>query len=135
MINDPKYINELLDKLKKVSKEELDEAIQKVDMEDNKRRIEALVVKCDTCKMHECIGCEIVYNDIRAIKSLIKENNDLRKENKTLKETEPVSIPISVIQNKLEQNKAKTDCRYCNNACDSYAVCTVLQELLEERNK
>ena len=44
-------------------------------------------------------------------------------------------IPISVIQNKLEQNKAKTDCRYCNNACDSYAVCTVLQELLEERNK
>lgn len=36
------------------------------------------------------------------------------------------------IRDKLQEYKAKTDCRYCNNACDSYAVCMALQELLRE---
>ena len=44
-------------------------------------------------------------------------------------------VSKNIIRDKLEQNKAKTDCRYCNNACDSYAVCTVLQEILEKGNK
>lgn len=39
------------------------------------------------------------------------------------------------VRDKIEEHKAKTDCRYCNNACDSYAVCTVLKELLEEGKK
>jgi len=37
------------------------------------------------------------------------------------------------IKEKLEQNKAKTDCTYCNNTCDSYAVCMFCKELLEEK--
>ena len=32
---------------------------------------------------------------------------------------------------KYEKNKARTDCRYCNNMCDSYAVCMFCKELLE----
>ena len=34
-------------------------------------RLENLIKKCDECKLHECIGCEIVYNDIQAIKRLL----------------------------------------------------------------
>ena len=44
-------------------------------------------------------------------------------------------VSKNIIRDILEQNKAKTDCRYCNNACDSYAVCTVLKEILEKGNK
>ena len=40
------------------------------------------------------------------------------------------TIPTSLIIEKIEEYKAKTDCRYCNNSCDSYAVCKVLEELL-----
>lgn len=40
-------------------------------------------------------------------------------------------IPKSLIKEKIEEYKAKTDCRYCNNSCDSYAVCKVLEELLK----
>ena len=61
------------------------EDIKEKTADEIKRRIEALVVRCDCCKLKECIQCEISYTEIQAIKSLIKENNDLRKENKTLK--------------------------------------------------
>lgn len=83
----------------------------------------------------------------QAIENLLKRYKELEEDNKTLTDEYMIQkhlinanflkdyIPISVIQNKLEQNKAKTDCRYCNNACDSYAVCTVLKEILEKGNK
>lgn len=41
-------------------------------------------------------------------------------------------IPKNKIREKIEEYKGKTDCKYCNNACDSYGVCTVLKELLGE---
>lgn len=77
----------------------------------------------------------------QAIENLLKRYKELEEGCKTcvirndLNDYVENSIPISVIQNKLEQNKAKTDCRYCNNACDSYAVCTALKEILEKGNK
>ena len=91
------------------------------------------------CKM---VKCKVVDRNIELNKEII----ELKEENKELKKDKALQIqmnkrlieegiPISVIQNKLEQNKAKTDCRYCNNACDSYAVCTVLKEILEKGNK
>lgn len=90
----------------------------------------------------EDIAIEDDFKFEKAIENLLKRYKELEEENKELKwllaykEVDlENSIPISVIQNKLEQNKAKTDCRYCNNACDSYAVCTVLKEILEKGNK
>lgn len=41
-------------------------------------------------------------------------------------------ISKNKIREKIEENKARTDCKYCNNTCDSYQVCKVLEELLEE---
>lgn len=42
-------------------------------------------------------------------------------------------IPVSKIKEKYEKNKARTDCRYCNNTCDSYAVCMFCKKILEEK--
>ena len=43
------------------------------------------------------------------------------------------SISKDKIKERYEKNKARTDCRYCNNTCDSYAVCMFCKELLEEK--
>lgn len=74
------------------------------------------------------------------VKELEKENeNEFKRgfftkvaENKanTLK-IESQVIPKSLIKEKIKEYKAKTDCRYCNNSCNSYAVCKVLEKLLK----
>lgn len=51
--------------------------------------------------------------------------------NKSLEDFNKEYIPVSKIKEKYEKNKARTDCRYCNNTCDSYAVCMFCKELLE----
>lgn len=60
--------------------------------------------------------------------------NDQRKSSKAGYERyiKECYVSKNKIRDKLKEYKARTDCRYCNNACDSYAVCKALQELLEE---
>ena len=36
-------------------------------------RLKKLINKCDECKMHECIGCEICWGDVQDIADLIDE--------------------------------------------------------------
>ena len=87
MINDPKYINEVLDKLKKVSDEEIVEAIKKVDLEDDIKILEEF-------KKNGYSMLYIKYGDRnktnlrleRAIEKLLKRYKELEEENKTLKE-------------------------------------------------
>ena len=92
----------------------------------------------------------------QAIKNLLKENEELSEENAILKRANNISedvkieditnfinksiedfnkeyIPVAKIKEEYERNKAKTDCRYCNNSCDSYAICMFCKELLEEK--
>lgn len=89
-----------------------------------------------------------------AIENLLNRNKELEEENKELKENLKIAtamltkstypskneegndfkkqfIPASKIKERYEKNKARTDCRYCNNTCDSYAVCMFCKELLE----
>ena len=51
--------------------------------------------------------------------------------NKSLEDFNKEYVPVAKIKEKYEKNKARTDCRYCNNTCDSYAVCRFCNELLE----
>lgn len=71
----------------------------------------------------------------QALKNLIKGYKLEKLKNvldeQSLKEALEDYIPKSLIKEKIEEYKAKTDCRYCNNSCDSYAVCKVLEELLK----
>ena len=37
---------------------------------------------------------------------------------------------IEKLEEKIKNNKTKTDCTFCNNTCNSYATCKVCQEIL-----
>lgn len=119
MVNNPELINKMINNLNKLDDETIKEAIREVESEDMELEVDK--------KEFERIQQELIQATAENITLEYFEYEGKKWLN------EDFVIPISVIQNKLEQNKAKTDCRYCNNACDSYAVCTVLQELLEER--
>lgn len=53
--------------------------------------------------------------------------------NKSLEDFNKEYVPVAKIKEIFEKNKAITDCRYCNNTCDSYAVCMFCKDLLEEK--
>lgn len=63
----------------------------------------------------ENIFGNVPFKDIKKIQKYIQDN----------------FISKEKIKEKVEKNKARTDCRYCNNTCDSYAVCMFCKELLE----
>lgn len=86
-------------------------------------RLEQLVERCNQCELEECINCEICWSEVKEIEKLLKRYKEK-------------FIPISVIQNKIDEldNNAKdktkefyyANYRYCKN---------ILQEILVERSK
>ncbi len=92
--------------------------------------LEKLIKKCGDCNLKECIGCEITYSDV---KELEKEFDSAGRQGYIKGSNATHRILVEIIKERLEQNKAKTDCTYCNNTCDSYAVCMFCKELLEEK--
>lgn len=38
---------------------------------------------------------------------------------------------IETLEKVLKENKAKTDCKFCNNTCDSYQTCKALEKALK----
>ena len=70
-----------------------------------------------------------VFN-IKNVQDLLNLYNKEKEKNEDLRKN---SVPVSKIKEKYEKNKAKTDCKYCNNTCDSYAICMFCKELLEEK--
>ena len=76
-----------------------------------------------------------VVTRVSIIKADLKERQSDKERIKDLtlneKEKEIIETYRNLIKEKIEEYKAKTDCRYCNNSCDSYAVCKVLEELLK----
>lgn len=82
--------------------------------------------------------CEIAdeRNDLLVkVIELQKQNEELKQENKRIKYFSSNLfigdyIPKKVIKDKLQENKAKTYCKHCDNTCDSYQLCKFLEELL-----
>jgi hypothetical protein len=100
------------------------------------------------------IKCKAIENLLKRYKELEEENKELKKfadiilmRNKP-KVAEVIKdsiffeyIPISVIQNKIDELKDDGCCRanefykgQCVTICKNYSGCIALQELLEERN-
>lgn len=84
------------------------------------------------------ISLDVIIRNIKKqeeLENLLKERQLDKERIKILEENYNMLvkryIPKSLIKEKMEEYKAKTDCRYCNNSCDSYAVCKVLEELLK----
>lgn len=72
---------------------------------------------------------------IKQISLVLKLIAKLQKENERLKFFSnnlfiDDYIPKKVIKDKLQENKAKTYCKNCDNTCDSYQLCKFLEELL-----
>lgn len=59
----------------------------------------------------------------------MRENIELKKKVEQL-ETEKKNI-IDILEKELKDNKAKTDCRFCNNTCDSYETCKALKRVIK----
>jgi hypothetical protein len=83
-------------------------------MEEDIKKIEQLIARCDNCNLKECTECGIVWNDVQSIENLIKgykekeeRNIYLVNERKKLEELLYVSnenyIEKSVIKDKLEE--------------------------------
>lgn len=85
----------------------------------------------------------------KAIEAILKELERLKQENERLNSLLKFSIDYrhkleedlyegasnfivrkDKIREKLKENKAKTDCKHCDNTCDSYQLCKFLEELL-----
>lgn len=125
------------------------------------KEIERLIKKCDECKLNECINCEISYTDIQTIKHLIqaykdleeieeshrKENGELREKIKELEERldetlnanlalaqgNADSIPVSLVEEKIEELKSKSGGNVFHIQQTINAEIRLLEELLERR--
>ena len=85
---------------------------------------------CTTCKCVELVAIETMLD----LYSEEKEKNKEAEKQGYIKGSNAThEIWKEIIKERLEQNKAKTDCTYCNNTCDSYAVCMFCKEILEEK--
>lgn len=79
-------------------------------MEEDIKKIEQIIERCDQCKFHECINCEICWNEVQAIKRLVKGYKELEiiinSLNCTLaqfREYRKESITKSKIREKIEK--------------------------------
>ena len=77
-----------------------------------------------------------VYYELKkytyALENILKRYKEKEETESRLLRIIEHSILKSKVKEKLKKIKARTDCKYCNNTCDSYAVCKTLEELLEE---
>ena len=124
-------------------------------MEENIKRVEHLIERCNQCKSNACITCDICWSEVQAIENLLKGYKELEEENKTLTDEYMIQkhlinadflkdyIPISVIQNKLDKlehekfKRTQLGVFLLNNFENQrlLAQIEVLQELLQESEK
>lgn len=141
MVNDEKYINEVLDKLKKVSDEEIVEAIKKVDLEDDIKILEEMkeIYERQLNGFHK----EICEERMKAIENLLKRHKELEEENKTYIAQlngafDRGFIPISVIQKykeKFLEDSKNEEVFMTQSTQINASLISFCDELLEERNK
>ncbi len=54
-------------------------------IEEDIKKAEELIKKCDKCKLTECINCEISWTEIASIRRIIDNYRNVLKENEELK--------------------------------------------------
>lgn len=119
-------------------------------MEEELKRIECLIERCNQCKLNACITCDICWSEVQAIENLLARNKELEEEVDSLvkqyeyqgalmvneyfskKQVFKHFIPISVIQNKIDWYKAYEG-TVMYKKYNYEEIIQVLQKLLEER--
>ena len=75
-------------------------------MEEDIKRIESLIKKCNECKLKECINCEISWNEVQAIENILKKHQELQDEYFWQQvRIRNEYIPTSLIKEKIEELK------------------------------
>lgn len=55
-------------------------------MEEELKRVECLIERCNQCKLNACITCDICWSEVQAIKEILEQNKEIGEENKKLKD-------------------------------------------------
>lgn len=107
-------------------------------MEEDIKRIENLIKKCDDCNLKECIQCDISWSEIQSIKEFYKSYKILKEENTTSKNitSQLMSdfinknvIPVFLVKEKIEELEKRMD--YLNT---ELSKCYIEKEKLGTEN-
>ena len=118
-------------------------------MEEELKRIECLIERCNQCKLNACITCDICWSEVQAIENLLARNKELEEEVDSLvkqyehqgaimvneymllSQIKELFVPKIKIRQQINQIKmnAEYDCIY---KYDDREVIDILQELMEE---
>lgn len=112
-------------------------------MEEEFKRIECLIERCNQCKLNACITCDICWSEVQAIENLIKAYRELEEENARIgmlnlvqedmiKELENNYIPKSKIQEKKEELEEKSKHCAISDLTEYFCKKEILNELLED---
>ena len=67
------------------------------------KTIEQLIDKCKNCTLQECINCEINYNQVQAIKNLLKENKKNDKAKKYILKKQSIQYKYALSKIECEE--------------------------------
>lgn len=57
-------------------------------MEEEIKRIEHLIERCNQCKLNACITCDICWSEVQALENLLTRYKEIEADNKRLKDKE-----------------------------------------------
>lgn len=113
--------------------------------EEDIEKVEKLIKKCDECKLHECINCEINWTEISSVRRLIDGYKQLEEYYEEQNEVNAKFIPKSKVKEKIEKLQREFDFyagrehaewqdgEFDGEQCDDIALqIRTLKELLEE---
>ena len=115
-------------------------------MEEDKKRIEHLIERCNQCKLNACITCDICWSEVQALENLLTRYKQLKETNERIiiekaealqevrkyKAKVKDSIPKSKVKEKIEElNKLEKGFNFTGLITECETKIEVLQELLE----
>lgn len=104
-------------------------------MEEDIKRIENLIKKCDDCNLKECIQCDISWSEIQLIKEFYKSYKILKEENEDLK-MKIQFISKNNIDDLYEKALVKTMTKFLNNNIkEDYIPVSKIKEKIKELDK
>lgn len=53
-------------------------------MEEELKRVECLIERCNQCKLNACISCDICWSEVQAIKELLEQYKHIKRINSDL---------------------------------------------------
>ena len=115
------------------------EYMKENSIEEDIKKAEELIKKCDKCKLTECINCEISWTEIASIRRIIDNYRNILKENeewqKTYQEEKDKQFEIIRKNQELEKRWDNDTHKLQNDLDIANAKIVELQKELNQENK